>query len=161
MFMIDHYNIGGLPMDAIEFLNSIVNQRLCYGIKSPDLDLYDFGFSNGVSVPNLQEEIIKSCTCFIHATCRFKVVWRSTERRVDKYCEDTPCEIFHSEITRLVGLRVKRVELRDKNDLLLDFGDCWVVFVTFEDEKESWRFFSSDKRMPHLVVSGYETNFVY
>lgn len=137
-------------MEAIEFLNVLVSQPLCYGIKSPDMDLYDFGFGNVVSTTGLKGKV---CAYTLHVTCRFKVIWRNVERRVDVYNEDTPCKRFHSEVSRLVGLKVRRIALSDKNDLWLDFGDCWIVFATFEDGEESWRFFTYNKNEPHLVAS--------
>lgn len=152
-------NFGGLTMDSTDtqkanmFLQTLLDQPLCYGIKSPDTELYDFGFGRLVEVTSLRGEKREICTHILHVLCRFKVIWRNGERRVEKYYEDTPCEKFHSEIKRLIGLPVKRVGLSDKNDLWLDFGDYWVVFATTEDGEESWRFFTSDKDGPHLVAS--------
>jgi hypothetical protein len=140
-------------MDAIEFIQSLVDQSLCYGIKSPDTDLYDFGFGNMVNAANTSSGGKEVCPFILHATCRFKVIWKNGECRVDKYHEDTPCEIFHSEVKRFVGLKVKRVELSDKNDLWLDLGDYWIVFATFENGEESWRFFTPGIDSPHLVAS--------
>lgn len=145
-------------MDVLEFLQTLVDQPLCYGLKSPDMDLYDFGFGNIVRVRNLQEER-EVCTHILHVTCRFKVIWKKGEHQVDKYHEDTSCEKFHSEIKNLIGMKVRRVALSDKNDLWLDFGDCWVVFATFENGEESWRFFTSNIDTPHLVASDSWLNF--
>lgn len=136
-------------MDALEFLQTLVDQPLCYGLKSPNMDLYDFGFGNLMTVQE-NEEV---CTHVLHVICRFKVIWKNGERRVYKYTEDTPCEKFHSEIKHLIGMKVNRVALSDKNDLWLDFGDYWVVFVTFETGEESWRFFTFNMDDPHLVAS--------
>lgn len=140
-------------MDALEFLQTIVDLSLCYGLKSPDMDLYDFGFGNEVNVTNPCSGGKKVCTHILHVTCRFKMIWKNGEHRVNKYYEDTPCEKFHSEVKQLVGLKVRRVALSDKNDLWLDFGDYWVVFATFENGEESWRFFTCDIESPHLVAS--------
>ena len=140
-------------MDALEFLRTLVNLSLCYGLKSPDTDLYDFGFGNMVNIMNPYGGGKEVCTHILHVICRFKVIWKNGERRVDKYYEYTPCEKFHSEVQRLLGMKVRRVALSDKNDLWLDFGDYWVVFATFENGEESWRFFTSDIDGPHLVVS--------
>ena len=128
-------------MDPLEYLNHLVCKPLCYGLKSPDSDLYDFGFGD------------PSAVYILHIICRFKVIWKNGEQRVRIYHENTPCEQFHAEIKPLLGLPVKRVALSDKNDLWLDFGDCWVVFATFENEEESWRFFSADSALPHLIAA--------
>ena len=66
---------------------------------------------------------------------------------------DTPGKQFRAEIQPLLGLAVERVAVSDKNDVWLDFGDYWVVFATFENEEESWRFFASDISAPYLVAS--------
>lgn len=146
-------------MDILEFLYTLVGQPLCYGIKSPDMDLYDLGFGSGIVDVSSYGEETEDWTYILHVTCRFKVIWRNGERRIDKFNEDTPCEKFHSEVKRLIGLKVKRVGLSSKNDLYLDFGDYWVVFVTFEDEEESWRFFTSVPNGPHLIASSSELCF--
>ena len=138
-------------MNALEYLQNLVDQSLRYGIKSPNMDLYDFGFNNAIDVSNLHEN--KKSTYVLHIMCRFKVIWKKGAHRVDRYYEDTPCEKFHSEIKKLIGMKVLRVALSDKNDLWLDFGDCWVVFITFENGEESWRFFTSSIDDPHLVSS--------
>ena len=139
--------------DAVDFLHSLTEQPLLYAIKSPDTDLYDFEFGELVEVVNRRGKQKKIGTHILHAICRFKIIWKIGEYRVDKYHEDTPCERFHSEVKRLVGLKVRRVALSDKNDLWLDFGDYLVVFATFENGEESWRFFTSGIDAPHLVAS--------
>lgn len=146
--------VNKINPEALEFLQMLVNQPLSYGIKSPDMDLYDFGFGRLIEVTDRHNRGKKVAAYTLHATCRFKVIWRNGERRVDKYDEDTPCEQFHSEIKRLIGLNVKRVALSEKNDLWFDFGDYWMVFATFENGEESWRFFTFlDSDTPHLVAS--------
>lgn len=140
-------------MDALEFLQTLVDQPLCYGIKSPNMDLYDFGFGDVISTMNLHGKVKNVCTHILHVTCRFKVIWKNGEHRVDKYYEDTSCDKFHSEIKRIIGMKVRRVALSDKNDLWLDFGDYWIVFATFENGEESWRFFVYNTEGPHLVAS--------
>ena len=148
-------------MDTLEFLQSLVGLSLCYGLKSPDVDLYDFGFGDTVNDMESCGETEKIYTHILHVTCKFQVVSKNGERRVDTYYGDTPCEHFHAEVKRLVGLKVRRVALSAKNDLWLDFGDYWVVFITYEDAEESWRFFTRDEKDPHLVVSDAWVQFVY
>ncbi len=138
---------------AMAFLETLVNQVLRYGLKSPDMDLYDFGFGDSSGIKKEYRKIREICTHFLHVTCRFKVIWRNGDKRIDIFYEDTPCEEFHQAVKQLIGMRVKRVALSDKNDLWLDFGDCWVVFATFENGEESWRLFSSNREIHHLVAS--------
>ena len=148
-------------MKAFDYLQILVGQPLQYALKSPDTELYDFGFGAFVAVRDYHGKDREICTHILHATCRFKVIWRNGENRVDKYYEDTPSEEFHSAIKRIVGLKVVRIGLSDKNDLWIDFGDYWIVFATFEDSEESWRFFTAYDDMPHMVVSDSFIDFVY
>lgn len=138
-------------MQGPEFLQTLVNQTLCYGIKSPDMDLYDFGFSNRVL--DFDKDAKEAYAHFLHVVCRFKVIWRRGKRRIVIYDEDTPSEKFQTECSRLVGLNVRCALLSEKNDLWLDFGDCWVVFATFENGEESWRLFTPKVEGPCLVAS--------
>lgn len=138
---------------AVVFLQTLVGQPLLYAIKSPDTELYDFGFGELIECVNHRGKPKRIGTHILHILCRFKVIWKNNERKVDRYYEDTPCEEFNSNIQHVIGLAVKRVALSSKNDLWLDFGACWIVFVTVVSGGESWRFFFSDTEIPHLVAA--------
>ena len=97
---------------AILYLQTLINQPLCYGIKSPDTDLYDFGFGELVEVMGWCGKR-KSCTQVLHVMCRFKVIWKKEKNRIDEYHEDTNSEKFHVDIMRLVGMAVRRIGLSD------------------------------------------------
>lgn len=136
----------------IDFLTLLADQPLRYGIKSPDMDLYDFGFGDDVEVMGCRGQRTV-CRYILHAVCRFKVIWQDGSRRVDRYYEDTSNVLFREAVQKLLGNRVKRVALSEKNDLWMDFGDFWMVFATFENNKESWRFFRMDQDAPHLIAA--------
>ena len=138
---------------ANDMLQCLVGKSFQYGIKSQGCELYDFGFGELINVPNSKGEDRTVCLHTLHVTCRFKVISKNRERRIDRYFEDTLSEEFHVNIQKLVGLYVKRIALSDKNDLWLDLEDYWVVFATFEDGEESWRYFSPGSGMPHIVAS--------
>ena len=146
---------------AMDFLNTLIGQPLSYAIKSPDMDLYDFGFGEEIEVKFSKSPPRKVAPYTVHALCKFKIIRRNGKIKVFRYYEDTPYEVFHSEIKPLTGLKVSRVGLSEKNDLWLDFGgEYWVVFATHESEEESWRFFKTyDYDAPHLVVSALELDF--
>ncbi len=147
-------------MNKMEYLNTLVGQPLRYGAKSPDTELYDFGFGDEIEVDSPHWGRITVCPLVLHALCRFRVISRDAERRVDTYYEDTPSEQFHQHIKHLLGFTVKRVGVSDKHDLWLDLGDYWMVFATYENGEESWRFFHyhSDK---HLVASDLWMDFLH
>ena len=43
--------------------------------------------------------------------------------------------------------------MSDKNDLWIDLGDYWIVIATFENNEESWCFFTFDSANLFLSVS--------
>ncbi len=138
---------------AMDLLQTLVGQPLIYGLKSPDTELYDIGFGEMVEVMGWSGKMQMMPTHALHILCRFRVKWKTGKHRVDTYYEDTSSKKFHRDVKRLIGLRVIKVELSDKNDLWIDLGDCRMVFATFEDGEESWRFLTCDKKKPHVVVS--------
>ena len=144
---------------ATKFLDTVIEKPLLYAIKSPDTELYDFGFGELIEVRNRLGNLKKKSTHTIHALCRIKVIPQNRTCDTGIYYEDTLCEIFHSDITPLIGTKVKRVALSDKNDLWLDLGDYWVVFITFENGEESWRYFISGTDTPHLIASNLWLDF--
>ena len=142
-----------IRQEALSFLNLLIDEPLSYGIKSPDMDLYDFGFGKSIKVPCRRDPDREVSAFTLHATCRFKIIRRNGERCVQRYYEDTPAEEFHCAIKHLIGLYIKRIALSDKNDLWLDFGDYWMVFATFENDEESWCFFTFTDDKRYLVAA--------
>ena len=138
--------------EAEEFLRPLVGQPLRYALKSPDTELYDFGFGKPVEVTRLGIRR-RIGTYSIHALCRFKVLWENSERGAEEYCENTPSEEFSMNIRHLIGREIMKLGLSEKNDLWLDMGDCRIVWTTVENGEESWRFLAADTNVPHLVVS--------
>lgn len=148
-----------ITQQAILFLEALVGQPLCYGLKSPDTELYDFGFGTMVEVDSWRGGKKTICAQTIHALCRFRIIQKNGTNQSEWYYEDTPHNRFRHNITPLIGLCVKRIALSEKNDLWLDLGDYWIVFVTYENGDESWRFFVSDRDKPHLVASNLWVRF--
>lgn len=68
--------------EAEEFLRPLVGQPLRYALKSPDTELYDFGFGKPVEVTRLGIRR-RIGTYSIHALCRFRILWKmvNAERR--------------------------------------------------------------------------------
>ncbi len=143
--------------EAQKRLDEMLGCTIEFAGKSPDTELYIFEFSNPQTAGDITEP---SCIFKLHLLCRFEVIWRKRKTK-DIYYEDTSSEEFASQASQLMGKQIKRTGLSDKNDLWLDFGDFWMVFATFENEEESWRFFYSDKKKPHLVASDTWLKLVY
>ena len=74
------------------------------------------------------------------------------KQSVNCFYENTSSELFCDAIEDSIGMEIIRIALSSKNDLWIDLGDCRIVFVTFEDNEESWRLFSSNEEQ-HLVAS--------
>lgn len=136
-------------MNEKAFLDSIIGQKLAYAIKSPNTELYDFGFGEERET----EDKRMLPPYILHVLCRFKIIHKEGSRKVQICHEDTTPEAFNKKIEPLIGLSVQRVGLSNKNDLWLDFGAYWVVFATFEEDDEAWRFFISGSDEPHLVAT--------
>lgn len=137
---------------AKSYIQELVGLPLCYGIKSPDLDLYDFGFGEYSEKHSQIGQPRKVPTCAIHAVCEFDVICRK-EKRIVHYDADICNKRFHAEIHGLIGLKVKRVALNANNILWIDFGEYWIVFQTFQNDEESWRFLYPYSEKPHLVAA--------
>ena len=146
---------------SLNCINRLVGKKLQYAIKSPDTELYDLGFGKLINATNLHghKKMVGEYT--IHVLCNIRVIWQTERRKVHDYYGNTSQEAFNSRIRRLLGMEVLRVGLSEKNDLYLDLGCCWIVFVTLENNAESWRFFSSNREMPHLVASDAWLEMVY
>ena len=145
-----------VSQEAQNFLNQIVGLPLINAMKSTEIDLqglYAFGFGQ-YQEDNRYWKGEEFPTYILHVLCRFKVIWKNGQKRVDIYYEDTPNEEFDAGIKSLIGLKVKRVGLSEKNDLWLDFGDYWIVFATYENAEESWRLltFVNEKNI-HLAAT--------
>lgn len=129
--------------EANIYLQKLIGQPLCYGIKSYDMDLYDLGFGEAANHPAFA----------IHSTSEIKLIQRTQDKKT-KIFNGNSCYIdFSNNINPLIGLSVERIALSDKNDLWLDLNKYWIVFITREDQEESWRFFEPRSKLPHLVVS--------
>jgi len=112
-------------MNKKAFLDSIIGRKLAYAIKSPDTELYDFGFGEEREM----EDKRMLPPYILHVLCRFKIIHKDGSTKVQICHEDTTPNVFNKKIEPLIGLSVKRVGLSDKNDLWLDFGAYWVVFL--------------------------------
>ncbi len=145
---------------ALSYLENLVGKPLRYGIKSHDTELYDFGFGESIEITDHQKRR-NIYLHNLHILCDFKVIDKTNRGSYKIYYGNTEKHKFESDIQRIIGLKVKRVSLSDKNDLWLDFGSNWVVFVTCEDAEESWRYFIWGKKNPHLVVSDVWQEFVW
>ena len=130
-------------VQAQPLLETMLGQPLQWAIKSPDLELFDVGFGGeGKDLPPF----------VIHAICPVKVVSHAT-RQVRVYQGNADAEGFRRDLEGLYGLSLRRVALSEKHDLWLDLGEYWLIFVTFEDGEESWRFFRPHQPQPHLVAT--------
>lgn len=139
--------------EAESVLQKLVGCPLCYGIKSSDMDLYDFGFGDCEVVKGWcnKERFLAAFT--IHAVCCIEIIGSKDNTTSVLYDADTPCEQFHGDIAALLGLTVKRIALSKKNDLWIDLGKYSIVLITYEDKEESWRFFADNDLLSDVITS--------
>lgn len=137
---------------ATAILKTLLGRPLLYALKSPDTELYDFGFGKLVERLELDGSRRKIATQTLHILCEFKVICES-HHTAEKYDGFTSCDEFHSKIKYLIGSKIVAIELTKENDLMLNFNGCSIEFITFKDGEESWRFFTAALEAPHLVVS--------
>ncbi len=146
--------------DCIRYLQQMVGQPLSYGWKSWDMDIFDVEFGDLVTCTNLYGETHKCHLHIMHSVGAIKIIWWKEKRSIF-YDIDTTTEEFYSDIQKLIGLEVLRVALSDKNDLWFDFGDIWMVFITYDSNEESWRYFTARSEDPHLVAADSWLQLVY
>jgi len=137
--------------EADSLLRYLIGQPLRYGLKSPDMDLYDLGFGGDVEFECIDGSIHTACKYTIHFTGGIILYWPNGHKK--EYDGESSHTEFAQTITRLTELRVRRIALSDKNDLWLDLGKCRMVIVTVEDGDESWRFFTPGSNAPHLIAT--------
>ena len=144
--------------EMLASLQTLVGESLAYGFKSPDCDLYDLGFGTLIDVIHLNGRVQKKTTFVIHAVCPIKVI-KPKVKKAKWFYEDASAEKFQSWVQTATGLVVEKVGLSDKNDLWLDLGEYWIVFVTNDQVEndcfEDWRFFMANQVKPHLVASAF------
>ena len=136
--------------EAVNSLQLLKGKTLSYAIKSPDLTLYDLGFGDFVVVDTILGPH-NICEYMLHISSAIRIYWKGGG--TEEYWGDTACSEIVLLAKRLVDCPITRVTLSDKNDLWIDFGICRMVIITTEDAEESWRFFSADINLPHLIAS--------
>ena len=148
--------------DAASIMQVLVGKTLQYGYLYPSFGMFDFGFGNIQNVPSDVSCNAKTVYEYaLHVLCEFDIVWKNGSKFVKRFCWDSPKASFEHTINHLIGLEIRRVALSDNNDLWLDLGDYWIVFITYDNNKESWRFFSPYSSDPHLVVSTIQCSLDY
>lgn len=140
-------------METLDLLQMLVGHPLWYAIKSPDMDLYDFGFGKPKAPGNTVSEYV------VHAVCHVHLIWNDETRPREIFTGDTPAQEFHTAIQPLIGKTVRQVKIKRLHSLRLFFDDCRIVFATNEDDEESWRLFACEKDWPHMVASYYFLSF--
>lgn len=145
----DHSTNNNFPVDIAKIYD-LIGQPFCYGIKSPDMDLYDIGFGVLEKVMDIRGRTREVCTHTLHCTCGIKLIWAKQSYLFDG---ESSFKTFSERISRFVGLKVLRIALSQKNDLWIDLGECKIVIVTNEDYEESWRYFNPCVQERHLVAS--------
>lgn len=140
-------------MQTLNYLNNLIGQPLRYGIKSPDTELYDFGFGDIIESYDIFGRKRSVCNYALHTICDFDVISKHGQRKVDSFDGNSDDQVFSVEIKTLIGLKVEKISLDEKNNLTLDFGNYEIVFYTLDDDEESWRILEPGVDKLHLVAA--------
>lgn len=135
-----------------EYLRCLVGRPLQYGIKRSDFDLFQLGFGECVAVEKWQGQVLEINKFAVHFDSAIYLYWENGN--IDRFFSSTKEASFNAVISSLIGRRVRRIALSEKNDLWIDLGKCRMVIVTRDDEEESWRYFQPRTECPHLIASG-------
>ena len=139
-----------------EYLSSIIGLPLHYVLKSPDTELYDFGFGEPRKIDNWYGKTRRLCPYTLHVLCDFSVL-DSRERiaEIEFNGNSTP-EMVEPVMKGLIGKKVQAVKIIQDHDLIIEFEFKRLWFITNSDFEESWRFFATDLKQPHIVASMHE-----
>ena len=145
-----------------KLLSELVGRPFRIAMKHPKWnDLYRLGFGD-LSINEYEGKKIVLCEYNLHVLCPFRIGRRKNKKEdirvVDVYDCETSREHFQEEISRWYGLKVKEVILTKENDLLLNLGECGILFITYLDGRESWRIFRDDDQK-HLVATNEALSF--
>ena len=140
--------------DATSALQSIIGCAFRFGIKSPDMDLYQIGFGEDVVFINYFGNRQEASKYAIHFTCGLHLDW--SDGKQIEYDSQSDAKTFHREIESLIGLPVKTAEVLANNNVFIDLGLCKLEIVVREDGDESWRFFQPGQNSDHIVCCGKE-----
>lgn len=138
--------------EANDFLQVLEGQPLRYGLKSPDMDLYDIGFGDEIERIGGKGRLIKVSKYTVHCLCRITIYWENGNK--SEYDGESYYIDFYNEIQKMTGLCIQKVELQDNNNLWIDLGQCKMLFTTVRKRYESWRLFTPGSPKEHLVA-GY------
>ncbi len=145
----------GVPQDSLSvekssadaFLSQLVGMVVIRAEKSPDMNLFDFGFEGN-------EALKEHYPYILHALCAIQV--DTEDEHSEIYYGDTSTEAFATVCAQLIGQKVENVHVIDGNDLMIWLERTAVRFLVADDGYESWRFFG--KRTRHLVASDLTLN---
>ena len=135
-------------------LKKLIGTQLKYGIKSPDLDLFQLGFERTASNCIQNNSRDGSVKFAIHFTTALYVYWQD-KSAIEFYSEDDCANEYHTTIQKLIGSEVRDVALSEKNDFWISFDSCNIVIVTSDDIHESWRFFQARASSKHIIGTKY------
>lgn len=132
--------------DAYSFCKSLLlGATIDYALKSPDMNLYDFGFTYHLPNSPASQKIA------LHVMCSFVAKIGTFEEK--RYYGDSSNLHFYEHFNCLIGKSVCGISLGEKGDLGINFGQSHIKITPADDGNESWRIFCDCKYSSHLVVS--------
>lgn len=138
--------------EAKPVLKGLVGHSPYGGIKPVDGDVFMWYFSelerirgkSGFPPHKTDPDYVLIATCWY-----IEVFWKTGDEYSEYFDEYTGSETFASLLADLSGLTVEAVSLLKKdNSLLLDMGECVILFRTRADSEISWRLIHTEGDVP-------------
>lgn len=136
----------------------LVGQTLSLAQKARNCELYSLEFGERRAAAMWPERIDETVADFaIHALSELQIFRWGRFPGVRTFDGDSDCEDFAETTRELLGLPLLRVKIDGRNQLWLEFRDCWIRLRVLPDEEgpeecEGWRFFRQRSPQPHLVA---------
>lgn len=145
---------------AIRRLDEIIGYPLIYTIKSPDMDLCNFGFGFAGEYPSAKHDSTYVRPIFaIHSVCLVSLQDKRTGI-TEHIFEDTPHTVFGNTFHNVLGGIVKRVAITKRGNLSVELESHIIKFTATYIDEENWRFFRLESPEKHIVEIGRRIYFL-
>lgn len=139
---------------AKRMLNKLIGHPIIYAIKSPDMDLCDFGFGFSNDYQFAKDGTACMQPLFaIHSVCLVGIQEKHSNN-TNWSSWDTPATIFKKMFQVCLGCTVKTVCISKRGNLTIDLGVYIVKFIANDPLEENWRFFRLGLSDKHVVEVG-------
>lgn len=131
---------------GLEFLQTFIGMQVLYAKKSPDMNLYDIGFS---MIHDRGGDLIYPDS-ELHAVCKLIIIEQNGKKSI--YYGDSEKEQFETTFSKFYTKEICEISLLAGNVLRIGFHSGTIEVIPADDGEESWRFFENKSQGKHLVA---------